>query len=531
MADLGLSSSLFSEFALDESQTVTVQEILAQMVAIRDFTQSLVDNLAELGDISPEDIVTLLAARDAAVAAQAAAEDAASSIGSVADDVFDARDSAAGASAAAVSSAAQSAIDAATVAASLSTASLAASSAASAAALASQRAIEADKAANAPEDEQITPGRYSTNHYLRKAETATQAGSAFTVVNLKTGDDLLTGNTYTLRLSDLFKTLVFELTADTNVILPANLWSTLNALGEPTEAWIRLRLHIDSTHDLILVEDGTAAVLDVTELYTNVFTYAAEPAVTDYVGSHSITIPAGVGRYVAFLAHTTFATTKSPRVSALTVSDSEAVTKAAGDTSTSNFSSGGAVDTAIWVAELADSLVPTTHTVAYTGDDNPLAYVLGVLGVGNSSGHELAAAATLPTAANTQSVDVDPTDERSRIAYLLSHVGSDALPLTPTVPAGTTVHYNTKTGLSRALKDLAFTFGTQLVAVGDAASRTYAQASAKSVKGGRTSIVFKPDIAIVPTVTLVAADGATVTTPGKSIVITAASDGQTYYRE
>lgn len=524
------SSSFFQEYSLTESQSATVEAALEEMNDILNQVRLIRDSINGLGEIGPDDIAALLQAKVDAEAAADIATAAADTVGTAATDAVNAAALAEGhrTSAEAAANVATAKADLITDAVASATAS--AASAAQSEANAALRAGEADRAANEEEDVQILPGRYSANHYLRKAEEATQQGSAFIRRTYSTGDARMTGNNFVIGIDDLFKLNELKCTANTTVTLMPNLWTTLAADGSPTEAWIRLRLHKDSTNKFTLTPYGTPVPQAVQKLKSQVFTYAASPAVSGYSGSHSITVPAGTNRKIGFLMHATFATAKTGRNSTLTCSASDNLLKLKGDTATGNFSAAAGVDACVWVCDLDDSTTPTDHTIVLSPDADPVAYVLAAFAVGNCASTELDTAVSNTSAATTKSITTDPTDTLSYVIGMMSFLGSDALPITNTFPSAAISEGVGKTPLSRTGQDIAYSFFSES-RLTDNAAHTYTATSAKAIKGASCGLVFRPSSVITSSVTLTAPDGADVTAAGTSIVVTIASDGLTYVRE
>ncbi len=529
-----MPASMFQEFALTQSQTAAVEDALASIETDKASVQEIraqVEEIYELiinpgfdDQLSPGEVASLLAAKDDAVAAK--------------DDAETAQTAAVAAQAAAETgkSDAETARDASVVA-------LAGSVAAQAAAEVAQAEAEAelvltqtaraqaqaaadlgDQFSNAAEDTAVLPGRFSSFHWYEKGRKAAGDGAAFTKVEIVDP----AGDEYTLTSDDLFKLLEFDIGTGTDVILPINLWNQLTLLDEPTEAWIRIRRKAGSTGTLTLVPDAVATTQDVQHLTSQIFDYSVEPAVTGITGNHSFVVPAGTNRVCGFIMASIFNSSKTGRNSTLTVA-SGTTTKRISDTSTQSATLTDPVTIAAWTSVLADSAVATTHALALTPDANPCSYVLFAFACALVGDVQTSyPSAQHSTASQTHTLAVNPDTAQSVIQALITFQGNDALPLTPAFPVTgvSTVSFNAKTPLARALKDLAYVAGRQFTLT--TGSRNFAAVSGKTAKGASAALIFRPDAATV-TPTLVGS--ATLTGSGEACTLMVASDGLTYHRE
>lgn len=523
-------ASFFQEFQLDQTTTQSVETMLASVQAMHAEVRAIRDELASsvTGDLTGADVARLLTARDEAVGAAntvegiaASVNDAAVAVGNAATAASGYRAGAAASEAAAVSAALQAQANATTT-------SSRASDALTAAGEARVQADRADAFANSPPGFEVEPGRYGLPHYYERVRTAVDSGGAFEVVPHATGDADMAGNKYVLKPEDLGKLHIFEVSAETEIELPVDVWTQRTPDGGHTEAWVRIRRHAASTADLVFVSPSSAEVQTVAPLAHAVFTYGVEPPVTSPAISRTFTVPPGVDREASFIMQASFLSSKVGRNSTLTVSGSTGLTKV-NETSELSHSTTDPIDVAVWTANLGTSAVATNHTLVLTPDGNPTAAVLVADAVINSVGVVQAPVySNLNLGASGEvAIAVNPDTDKGMVVAVTGHRGGDARPLTPVSPSGTENPDNTKTPLNRNLKDISFvTHRHQNVVTG---SRTYKSTSGKVDRGSGVALVFKPDVSTTVSTTLNGSD--TVSGDGESCTLMVSSDGKTYHRD
>lgn len=536
-----VSTSFFTEYTLNKPQSQAVEAAVAAAETARNATQALYDALIASGldgsTLSPEDVAAILAAKDAAVNAKNQAATSAATVETAKTATLSAASAAQGyrddarAAAASVGDI-QEAVDAgvATIQAAASDVEEVAGQAIQAkddAVAASASAVVASDLASRMANEvagvEVLPGKYSGYHYLEACRAAATVAASFRKKVLGNQP----GNVYTITAADFFSTIEMNVTNATTVKLPVNLWQTVEPDGAPTEAWARFRRHKDSTAIVTFEADSTSTILDPVILAQQVFVYASEPATTDPVGTHTISVPAGSNRRIAFLLHVTHNNVKDPRNTTLAATNTTGLTKAAGDSSTGNYAGTTPVDACLWEASVSGSSTVDV-TITLTNDGTVLAYVLYVLVASNTSAFQASPVNSTVTTADTQhELTLTPSDAKSVSIFLISHRGHDALPLTAGLSGGT-LFASGKTPRSRNTKDLSYIAGYKISAT--AVASTFTSTSAKSERGAVTGVIMRPNSSTVSAV-LTTPDGATLSSAGKACTIFAHSDGANYTKE
>jgi hypothetical protein len=386
----------------------------------------------------------------------------------------------------------------------------------------------ADRMANEVVGVEVLPGKYSGNNYLEATRAAAAIAASFKKRVLVNAD--FPGGILIINNNHLFRTVELNLTTGVPVVkLPVNLWQVLDENGDPTEAWIRFRMHKDATVFPTFVPDSVPVVLNPAVLATGVFPFAAEPAVASPPHAFTFDVPAGNSRRVCFLLQATYDTPNpAVRNTVLTASGLTGLTKVGADSSSQNYTQGGAICSSLWEAQ-----VTGTSEVAIAGsltpDGSVLSYVLYALAASNTLSFQATPVnASLTTVDTQHELTLTPVDDKSIAVFLLGHQGNDALPLTAGLGGGTLVASG-KTPKSRSSKDISYVAGYDFVAT--AAAKIYTSTSAKAAKGAVTGVILRPNTAGMVTAVLTAPGGATLPAAGRACTLCIHSDGINYTKE
>jgi hypothetical protein len=386
----------------------------------------------------------------------------------------------------------------------------------------------ADRMANEVVGVEVLPGKFSAFHYLEATRAAAAIAASFKKRVLT--DANFPGGNYTINNNDLFRTLELNITAPANVKLPVNLWQVLDEDGGVTEAWTRFRRHKDSTAVATFIPDSVPVVLNPAVLSTQIFTFAAEPAVTSPTHNYVFNVPAGSSRRACFLLQALYDSPNPPgaRNTVLTASGTTGLTKAAADSSSTNYTTAGALCSTIWEAQVTGTSAAAI-SIAITPDGSILSYVLYCLAASNTLSFQASPVNLSVGTIDTQhELTLTPIDNKSISVFLIGHQGNDALPLTAGLSGGTLVASG-KTPKSRAAKDISYVAGYHFVS--PAAAKTYTSTSAKVARGGTTGVIIRPDTAGTVVSILTAPGGATLAAAGRACTICIHSDGINYTKE
>lgn len=389
---------------------------------------------------------------------------------------------------------------------------------------AANQAAQAQLIANAPRNQQLPGGGFSSYHWSEEAKDASIAAANLSEIII----DNSVSSPLVLTQEHKYQSLVFTRTTALTVQLPPN-WHTDVALdGKPSRAWVNM-LRLGSGLITIAAASGSS-VVNPSMLTNQVFTYKSNPVVVGYVGSHVLTVPAGINRRL-FVGVTTMYAAGKTRTDVLTISNASAVTKQASTTAAQS-SAGGTAPVAAqqWTATLADSTVSTNHTISYTPNDDAYCYVIAAIAFANGDEWIDAKAYQGSTLVTDSAMTLTSVEDNSIAIALQAFKGVAANPVSYTTPASPVVLSSGKTPGTEEGRDLSYLFGYKLIGTAGATVYNAHHGVTAGQKPGGTGVILQPNNVVTSSVNLISPGGATLAAIGAMSTIWARSDGITFIK-